>query len=423
MRNFKRFSKMFPNPNQWLANLVKQRKISRRRLAELIGKTPTEVQRWISNREQIPRVHLAEIAMQLSPTDFDYVLRLKDCEDFADQLHRRIRQLTDHTEIGEQIEIAKLHHLKALVSQEAYQESDVCVHTLAKYLTDAVFAVRLVHQMIEVSYLEPLLSPTNVTRFQYPVNHFVGLLLDLGTMVSAENNESRWLVDLREGGLTNLRSIVKSNNGQDQALEAVRQFSVHVLARHGTPSDRGYIKERIGGKNALVDPLMRRVGFTGLILGGGDPNTIERFLFELQHDNHLATVNLLFDAFHYGDISFDARGVFPRDVKKFSQTIPQILRHIEQPEQYRNILDIECLKIVHLLNSIGPKPFMRPQVLVRLRDLVFEKAYLLPNEKNIVRKEFDRCISRILDDGRQQGISLSSWRKPNALTDTSKFED
>lgn len=48
-----------------------------------------------STREQIPRHHLAEIAAQLgSQRDLDYALKLKEYEDFADSLKRRLNELS-----------------------------------------------------------------------------------------------------------------------------------------------------------------------------------------------------------------------------------------------------------------------------------------------------------------------------------------
>lgn len=83
-----------PTPNEWLASNLYDLKLSISALARIIGRSRTEVQRWVSNREQIPRHHLAEIAAQLgTPDDLEYVIKLKECEDFADNLRRKLDDL------------------------------------------------------------------------------------------------------------------------------------------------------------------------------------------------------------------------------------------------------------------------------------------------------------------------------------------
>jgi plasmid maintenance system antidote protein VapI len=84
-----------PTPNEWVEGKLREQKMSNAALARIIGHDRTQVQRWINGREQIPRHHLAEIAIQLgSYTDLEYALKLKECEDSTDTLKRRIRELS-----------------------------------------------------------------------------------------------------------------------------------------------------------------------------------------------------------------------------------------------------------------------------------------------------------------------------------------
>jgi hypothetical protein len=222
-------------------------------------------------------------------------------------------------------------------------------------------------------------------------------------VLAADNNEVGLLLDFREDARRHLRDIVRNSERRNPAEDWVRQHAIHLLARSGAPLDRDFIKEVILSEDGSADPMTERLGFVGLLLADGKEDTAERYLAKLRRDDKLAHANLVFDAIHYGDIHIGEQGDYPSETKGFHQSIPQILRHIEQPELYRSILDIECITLIHLLDHIGNKPFMHPQVLLRLHELLSTKAYLLPNERSAVRKEFDRRISQILNDGRRQG--------------------
>lgn len=152
----------FPTPNEWLARIAEERGISRRGLARMIGVEPTQVQRWISGRELIPRHHLAEIAKQIGlPREEGYVLRLKDCDDFAGWLSKQATELANYVGemTGEQIERAILQRVEDLLSQEAGLERNDRVEMLAIHLLDASSAIRSLLQSAMLDCNHPLFSP------------------------------------------------------------------------------------------------------------------------------------------------------------------------------------------------------------------------------------------------------------------------
>lgn len=393
-----RLPKGIPTPNEWLAQAVEERGISRRGLAAMIGVEATRVQRWISDRESIPRHHLAEIARQIGlPGDEGYVLRLKDCEDFADRLSKQAAELASQTGnmTGEQIERAVLRRVGDLLSQETGLGRNGRVEVLARHLLDANFAMQSWLQTAEQDYSpkSPLFSPINVVRhLRYPVNHFVGVLLDLDVF--------------REGGLTNVHKLVEKEGVRNQAELLARQHAIHMLARHGNVTDRDFIKEILRQESASHDLMMKRLGFVGLLLVEGDPEIMGQFLAELQRDPKLATVNNLFDAVHYGDIRVEAKGGIPETASEFNRAIPHILRHLEQPRQYQNILALELRKLLHILDQVGPKPFLRPQILVRLANILLQlNGVEIPlDELGVLRRAFIQSFGEVLDMGRRQGI-------------------
>src|SRR5207302_1284316 len=103
---------------------------------------------------------------------------------------------------------------------------------------------------------------------------------------------------MRDQLLDRLRRALQDKPSSARWQELARQFSVHLLARHGTAADREAVKERLRPASLSPDPLLRRIGYSGVILGGTDSDTIGRFLYAVRHDGDIAAVNLFFNAFH-----------------------------------------------------------------------------------------------------------------------------
>ncbi len=398
----KRFTKSIPTPNEWLAELVDQRGISHNRLARMVELDATLVQRWISGREQIPSYHLAEIVRLIStPEDFTYALSLKYCEDFTNQLRKQIKKLTICTDDidNNEVELAVSGCLEKLLSQEVNLKQEEKIQVAAKHLTDANFAIRTWVQAAEEDFLSPLFSSSNIARhLRYPVNHFAGLLLELPS--------------IQERGLTNLRRIIENRKVRLESDMLSQHHAVHMLVRHGTDSDRMRIKELLLRGDISHTPMMRSLGFVGLMLVEGDSSMIEHFLFEWERDQNLANVNSLFDAIHYGDVVIDAHGRVPTTTE-FNGAILHILRHLEQPRHYQNILGLELRKLLHILEEAGSKPFLNPHILSRLGDVFFSLSEIeIPlDEDGSVRKEFNKHFKQVFEMGLSQGL-LTPQREP-----------
>ena len=170
-------------PNQWLAQAVQQRRISHARLARMLAVDTSRFSRWLRGDEQIPRPLLLELGQHLPPTDVSYLLHLKDCEDFSDQLRRRAEHLSASLGLGPFPTKVVFQCVQELIDQEHAGDHLSQVETLIRHLVDAAGALLIVQRIVDVNFLEPLLPPESVPRFRYPINHFIGRLLDLDAVV------------------------------------------------------------------------------------------------------------------------------------------------------------------------------------------------------------------------------------------------
>lgn len=368
---------LIESPNEWLARRVKERNIPYSRLARLQGVDKSLFGRWIKGEEQIPRPALALLAQQLPPSDLSYLLRLKDCEDLADVMKRQAYKLLSSLSIGQRPVEALFCRIQELITQEQSAAPQLRAESLAYHFTDAIAAVQLVLQTVNTSYLHPFLPPESVPRFRYPINHFVGLLLELDHYITPGTREATAVSDFRESLLANLRRVVWAKGAAHPMGVLAQQFSTHLLARHGITDDREAIKDLLEHRADSTDPLLRRLSFTGLVLGRRDPDISGRFLWSLRRDRSLADANLFFNAFHYGDIVLESHRPVPTGPKNFAQSIPHILRHLEQAEQYVSILDTEVATLIHVLESTGPEQFLIPSTVSRLRSLLRDDSTLL----------------------------------------------
>jgi len=388
------YLRSIPLPGEWLKQTIEEHGISLNGLAHKTFLEATQIQRWVSKREKIPRYHLAEIAQIISPQSLDYVLKLKNCEDFAVQLHKQTVKLAKT--LGDvnaiQIESSMTQKIDELLSQEVNLSRNERAEISAKYLTNAHFVVRT---WLKVPDEEALVSPINVDRhLQYPNNHFAGLLLNVDP--------------IRQAGLMNLRKIIgysELNNKQGKASTTLAyHHATHLLALYGTPADRRDIEVLFQQKDTLADPLLNYLGLIaraiGLSMAGTDPSTLEQFIAIARTDKDLLSIFCMFDAIHYADVVINAQGDIPAlgAAKGFKQAIPQILRHLEHTKYYQNISVIEMLKLIHLLHTVGAKPFMRHNIQKRLYDACFQIKTLDNSlgEYNFIQREFLQQFDTIL---------------------------
>jgi hypothetical protein len=362
---------LVPTPNEWLAKLLKERDVSRASLAKVIGRSREEVQRWANGREQVPRYHLAEIARQLgTPRDLQYVLRLKDCEDIGDRLRRHLRDIARRTDVQpEALEGKVFPAVSAIASAEFVVSSLDEVTLLISFLTDAEFVFRLFAESANNPKRQPLLTPETISlHLRYPVNHFVGLGLGLG-LSGQDRDAPGGLPELRAAHLEDLRRLtLQEANGQAKAF--VQQHAIHILARHGNAVDHDNVEHIVSDARFSDDLWSKRLGFVGLIMRGDDPEMAERYRSLLEHNEALARVDLLFDAIHYGDLSLSLDGRIPGGNCSFDNSISNLLRHYEHPEQYASLFELDSFRMISIMDRVGESKFTNPQVSARVARLL-----------------------------------------------------
>src|SRR4051812_36706147 len=88
------------SPHAWLHDAVEQCGLPQAALARLLGVDRAVFGRYLRGEEQIPRLHLAKLAQELNPEEYDYALCLKDCEDLTDALRRSVVKLAANLRAG-----------------------------------------------------------------------------------------------------------------------------------------------------------------------------------------------------------------------------------------------------------------------------------------------------------------------------------
>ena len=338
-----------PTPSEWLARLLTSTGMSHAALARQIGRSRVEVTRWTSGREQIPRMHLAEVADQFGTADaLDYVMRLKDCEDAHDQLLRWSSRLAKR--IGTRTPDIIDSLLAAVDSLANPAPTEIATaQERFRLLTAARFAV-VQWSLLAESDDTDLFTPESIGRhLRYPVNHFVGTLLLDNLPTSGPS-----LQITRALGLANLRKLVTSSSVADM-VPLMRHHAIHMLARYGDENDRATVNDMIRQGLESGDTLSRKLGFSGLVMAsGGDSEVADRFLYELTRDSELAAVDVAFDATHYGDLSIRADGQL-RPLDSFAPMLIQnIVKHYARPQVYGRLADIDAFRALSVLEFCQP---------------------------------------------------------------------
>lgn len=376
-------------PNEWLAGMLDEMGMSNSSLARLIGRSRTEVQRWVNNREQIPRHHLAEIAAQLgTPKDLEYALKLKECEDLADSLRRRLRQLArkgrcDPTAI--ESAVFQLLNTKTAEEGAAGPSEHASIHLYN--MTHASFVFRLWDEAASARKFDSILAPENMKmHIQYPANHFLGLALSLEVADSAS------MADFREQGLAHLRDLATARN-LDSRDQLSSHHAIHMLARFGSSNDRAMITGLIEDATKSTELLSIRLGYAGLMLRPGNEELIERYSWMLQHNDALAFIDILFEAVHYGDATLGPDRQMPRYADRFEKSLASILRRLEQASSAA-VRELETLRLISLLDRLDPLSIDDPLLVLRLKASL-EKA---PFEgRSVHRAEVARRLATLLD--------------------------
>lgn len=370
----------FDTPNAWLEEAANRRKLGANWLSRQLCLDTTQVRHWLSSKEKIPRGHLAELAHLLAPDELHYAWRLKDCEELADQLSQNVGKLTDpnHLDIpAAYVEELFFDRMQILVDQECPSTPGHKAFLFFHYLSAAIFATRAAIRSFNAPYnsVDELVSHENIERhLAYPNNHFVGVLLDLNQNLSLQGQRCERVSSFRKTAIDGLRRQAKKEISNDIREEFSRHHSIHLLAKHGEEQDRDYIRNLVHNPRPSTDPMLRRLGFAGLLLIRPAQELHDQFTFELLHDSNLDSANLLFSVLHYGDISLDGLDLRSLHTARLSNTISHILRHLENRDRYKQIQTSEMIALFRILDLFGEGPFLSIKCLTRLRNLLQDSS-------------------------------------------------
>ncbi|MGH7158181.1 MAG: hypothetical protein ACREGD_03890 [Candidatus Saccharimonadales bacterium] len=351
-------------PNQWLESKLREAGISNSALARTIGRSRTEVQRWVNSREQIPKHQLAEIAAHIGTVkDLEYAMQLKECEDFADALERRLRDFCRTMKVDLDTVAPHVFDLLLAKTSEEKRSTDASYPSVLLYnMTRANFIFRTWTDAASARNYNQLVSPDNIkVHLQYPSNHFFGLILHLDLPSDTAQAQRELAV----------RHIRHTAEGRDLATpsELPSQHAIHMLARFGSQADQELVEDLLHRAAGSDDLLSIRLGYAGLITSTGDADTTDKYVWLMSKDERLYAVDILFEAVHYGDITFDYNGEFPKQATKFNSALERVLQRFEHPNPPAT-WELEALRLGRLLGAIGGKIVDRPDALTRIRNAV-----------------------------------------------------
>lgn len=336
-----------PTPNQWLDAKLREVDLSNAALARLIACDRSVVQRWVNRREQIPRHHLAEIAAHLgSADDLDYAIKLKECEDFADALGRRLREIAKVGKCDPTIIESRLFELlRRKTREEGLASEDQYASALLYNMTHAGFVMRLWSHAASSRDFSKLLSPDNMKlHIRYPANHFLTLALDFG-------DTSPTMANFRGSALKYLREVAVTKQPH---CELSGHHAIHMLARSGDSSDETLVESLLSHASSSDDLLATRLGYAGLIMKHQDEQLADRYVWMLQRQEELARVDTLFEALHYGDVDLGPSRDMPQRAPSFEKSISNVARRLEGAGAVGALRDLEVFRLTRLLSQLTP---------------------------------------------------------------------
>ncbi len=357
----------FESPNTWLRKALRRKGVSANAAARHLSLSSSQLSHWVNEHEKIPRRHLWELAELLDLTDPEHALELKAWEEMTERLRDTARTACGDDEgLAELVLRSVYGKLDALLAQQAAVQPTDRVSSGVRFLLAAELALRGVALLNDPA--QPFISRDNVLRHvRYPMNHFVGLLLDLGADPDVVRRHGPVLAEFRARALRSLRRTAADSRRTSAGTAFVEDHSKHMLARHGDAADQERIKQTIVLGTAADDPMTRRLAYAGLALTQADPDVTQRYLRDVRHDDELRQANITFDAIHYGDIDL-AHGdrIRGRLAAAPLNAIRHIARHVVNAEQYHAIQPIEEQTLCDIYALFGPSAFRDPGVRVLL---------------------------------------------------------
>jgi len=364
-------SQLFNTPNQWLRDSLERADFSANALSRQLNLSAPQISRWVNDREKIPSHHLREIAVILFPQDKEYVDNLKACEEHEEQLYKTAKIFScEEPGLADFIVLRMQEKLATVLTGEL--EATPRHHAMlgVRFLIAAQFAIRCAIALRE-SPLDALVTPENIQRhIQYPYNHFLGLLIDLGKDPQCLPLWRPPLLEFRQKAVRSLRQIARVADAPSDAHSLfIRHHAYHLLARHGDKSDMESISNRLRKDQLSLAPMERRLSLAGLSLAG-HADVSAKYLEEIRSSDQMRVTNILFDAIHYGDISLDSAHAsgLPRSAP-LSATA-HVMRHIVNVEHYGTIHAVEEQTMCDIFARYGEAPFRHPTILAHLRNSV-----------------------------------------------------
>ncbi|WP_329127253.1 helix-turn-helix domain-containing protein [Streptomyces sp. NBC_01465] len=334
---------------------------SNAQFARVLGRSRTEVQRWINGREQIPRHHLAEIAAYLGSADeLEYAMKIKECEDFGDALRRKLREVARISNANPETLVKSVFGLlHEKTADTSMQSGEIGYASALLYnITRANFIYRIWTGVVYSRDFTDLIAPEHIKlHLQYPANHFLGLALqsnEKGSVASSHVHDA----------LAHLRRLA-SDSPASEVGGLPRHHAIHMLARAGTQADQALVQELVWDATKSPDPLSVRLGYVGLIVRTGNEDVAEKYLWLLQHRQELAVADVMFEALHYGDTELTSNFQLPTSSLSFRRSLASIARRFQNPGSSSAVLELEAFRLQGILDRLGMHYFVDDPLLLQ----------------------------------------------------------
>lgn len=367
--------------HQWLGRHLSSKKVTQVQLAILVGRSTAQVNRWLSNKEPIPRPLLLQAVSATMPEQMRVAEQMLHIHDRAKILPNETKHIVSTGGSQTALAVAKIIGQRA---EEASfhcdkEGSEIQCESLSQYISAGLHIVNMMKACNEND--QPFIHEENIRlHLRFPFNVIASDVINFGTKNPASIEETRNNV-LRSMALE-IKNKPRGNNS-----EHVRQHAYHMLARCGDTSARSLVLELTTKSKDLAT---RRTGLYAQIINSPHPQAAERFIYELERDVALTAVTLEFDLVHYGDKALGDTTA----LNSVENIIVHNLRHI-QTHQSSATAQIALQKLLSILLKYGARPFDRRRIYPRIRSILerlqsMDSTSLTPVEKRFVNHF--RCL-------------------------------
>lgn len=369
-----------PSPANWLAQIIVTKQVTQAAIARLCGATPDRVNRWLHDKEKIPGGRLAFIACDVgSPADLDYAPLLQAVEECQESLHHDCAAFEtalaglprNEKASGDEVMAHLVTIIDNLLSYELAESPPDLAKRALKYISACSGSLRALNAVFEDAFATPLVSPKAIPlHLRYPTNVVVGSLLSPHFRDAVKSQPLQGaLTAFQELCLKDLREEIKCIRRTKRAhpLDLLcYQHALHLLGRYGTLDDGAWVFELTQAKSGDLDPLTRKLAFTGVILSTPRSDLGDRFAAELLGDERLAQVNLNFEAYHYGDLSCDVSEMLTTPVAFFPNLLRHIARRLESRESYSAMDPVTAVTLLQVVNTSSTLCYLPQRVRIEV---------------------------------------------------------